>query len=141
MDVNELYFPPYDWQKLNLVDGSFGGLFSDQVLEHVARPWLAIAETRRVLRMGGVHVCTTCSFNPLHKEPEDYWRFTITGLKELHKACGFRILHAGSWGSKQAVSYLASGGNRELSPDNEDLAEMNDPNWPIHVWVVAEKIT
>lgn len=133
-------FPAGDW--CNLVchgDNSADVVFSDQVLEHVRYPWKAIDETYRVLRPGGLHICTTCAFNPIHRCPQDYWRFTCDGLRVLHER--FQVLHTGSWGSATAIKYLADGGPRELLPANEHLAELNEPNWPIHVWIITQKGT
>lgn len=140
VQVTRVDYPEDDWQDLMFPDGSFSTVVSDQVLEHVANCWQAIRETRRVLVRGGLHVCTTCSLNPLHGAPRDYWRFLPDGLKAIHEQNGFRVVNAGSWGSPQAVMHLARGGARELTEQTQALAESNDPEWPIHVWVIAEAV-
>ncbi len=138
VEVTRIEHPPEDWKALRFDDARFTLVFSDQVLEHVARPSRAIRETRRVLTAGGLHVCTSCAFNPVHWGPQDYWRFMPDGLRALHEQNGFRVLVAGSWGSAEAVIHLARGGTRVLTEQTQALAQRNDPDWPIHVWTIAE---
>jgi SAM-dependent methyltransferase len=138
VDLTRIAYPEDDWQQLRFPDGSFSLVFSDQVLEHVADPSQAIRQTRRVLSPGGLHVCTSCAFNPVHCGPRDYWRFMPDGLRAIHEQNGFRVVRAGSWGSAEAVIHLARGGTRELTEQTRHLAERNDPEWPIHVWTIAE---
>ena len=70
-------YPEVTMTDLPFPDGSFAGVFSDQVLEHVAGdPFRAIAECLRVLRPGGHAVHTTCFINEVHGAPSDFWRFT-----------------------------------------------------------------
>jgi SAM-dependent methyltransferase len=47
-----------DLQQLTFDDGAFDLVITSEVLEHVADPWLAFKEIRRVLRPGGRHVFT-----------------------------------------------------------------------------------
>lgn len=47
-----------DMEKLTLAASSVDVVISEDVLEHVLRPWQAVAEVERVLRPGGVHVFT-----------------------------------------------------------------------------------
>lgn len=72
-----------DVQRLPFADNSFDTVFCSQVLEHVAEPWLALAEFRRVLRPGGKLVLSVPHMSWLHNEPHDYYRYTPHGLKFL----------------------------------------------------------
>jgi SAM-dependent methyltransferase len=68
-------YPDYDILPLPFKDESFDVVVSDQVLEHIkGDPHVAIDETRRVLRKGGVAVHTTCFMNPIHEHPIHMWR-------------------------------------------------------------------
>lgn len=45
------------------------------------------------LRPGGYHVLTALQTSPLHKEPDDYFRYTCHGLRYLAEQAGFRVAH------------------------------------------------
>jgi hypothetical protein len=77
---------------------------SSSVFEHLAAPWVAAAEINRVLRIGGtVHHDTPYAW-PAHSEPNDFWRFSADGLRELFgPATGFEILSAANIGRMTMV--------------------------------------
>lgn len=62
-----------------------------EVLEHIARPDVALAEIHRVLRPAGCMILSVPFLSRLHEEPHDYWRFTEHGLRELLLRSGFSI--------------------------------------------------
>jgi SAM-dependent methyltransferase len=72
---------------------SFGRTFNTVVccetLEHVPRPWQAIAAMRRALKPGGLFIGTWCFVYAIHNEPEDYWRATPAGFRLLLEDAGF----------------------------------------------------
>lgn len=72
--------------------GRYDSVVSLEVLEHVPRPDLAAAELFRVLKPGGVLVCSVPHLSRLHEEPHDYHRFTTYGLRHLLERCGFEII-------------------------------------------------
>src|SRR3989338_3877469 len=96
-------YPEIDFMKLPYSDRSFDWVISDQVLEHVKNPWLAMQECHRVLKREGMAIHTSVSFYMHHGGPNDYWRFMPDGLKELCSMFS-KIRHCHSWGSKEAVS-------------------------------------
>jgi len=73
-------------------DSSFDCLVSTQVFEHLADPSRAASEAFRVLRSGGILLVTVPQINELHEEPNDYWRYTKFGLKELFEKEGLRLV-------------------------------------------------
>lgn len=70
--------------------GRFSAALCSEVLEHVERPWVALPQLRHVLRPGGWIVITTLTSFPIHAFPNDYWRFTESGLRLLLEDAGFR---------------------------------------------------
>lgn len=64
-------------------DGSFDLVLSTQVLEHVEDPDLYLRECRRLMRPGGSLVLSTHGIMYYHRDPEDYWRWTMVGLCQL----------------------------------------------------------
>lgn len=71
---------------------SFDSIISTQVLEHVKNPQKAANEFYRVLKPGGHCLVTVPQLNELHEEPNDYFRFTKFGLKEIFENSGFKII-------------------------------------------------
>ncbi len=77
---------------------SFDCVLCHQVLEHVARPWLAAREFARVLSPGGLAIVSVPHLSRYHEWPSDYYRFTSRGLERLFLDAGFRtveMLHYG----------------------------------------------
>lgn len=74
-----------DAHRLPFEDEKFDNILCTEVLEHLKEPAVAIAEMRRVLKMGGKLILTTRFFCPLHDVPDDYYRFTKYGLKHLFR--------------------------------------------------------
>lgn len=62
------------------------------VLEHLKNPGKAIAETYRLLKLGGIAIYTVPLFWHLHEQPRDFYRFTKYGLKYLFEKNGFDCL-------------------------------------------------
>ncbi|OGY48532.1 MAG: hypothetical protein A3B89_00415 [Candidatus Buchananbacteria bacterium RIFCSPHIGHO2_02_FULL_40_13] len=55
----------------------------DAVLEHVANPQEIMAEIHRVLKIGGLVYIGVPFLQPYHAAPEDYQRWTVSGLRIL----------------------------------------------------------
>ena len=56
-----------------------------EVLEHVKEPQNAVRNIYKILKKGGKCICSTPFIFHIHDEPNDYFRFTIYGLKFLFK--------------------------------------------------------
>jgi len=82
-----------DALSIPLPDGSVSRIVSDNVLEHVADPKLAVAEINRILSVGGyAYICTPFMYQ-FHASPNDFQRWTREGLCELMK--DFEIVEIG----------------------------------------------
>jgi SAM-dependent methyltransferase len=64
---------------------SVDAVICTEVLEHCRDPRLAVSELRRLLRPGGVCLLTTRFIHLYHPDPQDYFRFTSDGLRELFR--------------------------------------------------------
>lgn len=81
--VADIHHPPEDWH------GRFSGVLCSEVLEHVARPWIALPKIKSIIKPGGWLVITTLTSFPIHGFPDDYYRYTPSGLKLLLEDAGF----------------------------------------------------
>jgi SAM-dependent methyltransferase len=64
---------------------------SQEVVEHVADPWRAVAELARVLKPGGKLYLQAPFVIGYHACPRDYWRFTGEGLRRLVESAGLEV--------------------------------------------------
>lgn len=73
-----------DIQRCEVIpENSYDVIICTQVLEHVANPFLAVAELYRILKPGGRLLVTVPAAYPYHAIPRDYWRFTPDSLQLL----------------------------------------------------------
>lgn len=77
-DIHALPFP----------DEDYDFVLCTETLEHVAAPWVAVEELRRVLRPGGVALVTAPFLWPWHGSSRyaDFWRFTSDGMRHLFRS-------------------------------------------------------
>jgi SAM-dependent methyltransferase len=73
-------------------DATYDLILSTQVLEHVEQPERYLAECRRLLKPTGRLLLTTHGVMYYHRDPEDYWRWTVPGLQLLFKNSGLMIV-------------------------------------------------
>jgi SAM-dependent methyltransferase len=91
----ELPTPPdayADAMALPFRDGSFDTVLAMALMPYVAEPDRMLAETRRVLRAGGVAMIEFQQMGPLWNPPHDYFRFTRDGAALLLARNGFEVI-------------------------------------------------
>lgn len=91
INVDMFPFPGVDVvasaDKLPFADGTFDGVVNESLLEHVPNPSAVAAEMVRVTKQGG-YIYTSAPFiHPFHASPDDFNRFTRSGLRELYPSC------------------------------------------------------
>jgi hypothetical protein len=91
--VVDIHQPPQEWS------GRFSGVLCSEVLEHVARPWIALPLLNTLIRPGGWIVVTTLTSFPIHGFPDDYYRYTPSGLRLLLEDAGFKNVQVENVGS------------------------------------------
>ena len=96
-DVINIDFYPFrnvnivaDITKLPFKDGLVDAVICEQVLEHLRDPWIALKEMKRVLKSGGLAYITVPFMVGFHSSPDDYYRWSKEGLRELMRGQGFR---------------------------------------------------
>jgi SAM-dependent methyltransferase len=75
-------------------DGFFDTIICNAVLEHVANPDEIMDEFARVMAPGGSLYLTIPFMQPEHRDPTDYQRYTIDGIKLLCERHGFNVVEA-----------------------------------------------
>jgi SAM-dependent methyltransferase len=81
-----------DGMMLPVADQVFHTVLCNQVLEHVPEPSMLLAEITRVLRPGGVLLLTTPQTWGLHRQPNDFYRYTEYGLRYLAEKSGLDVV-------------------------------------------------
>jgi hypothetical protein len=76
-------------------DGSFGTILCMEVLEHVRQPGQALQEIFRATRPEGRLFVSSSCLNPFQPSPQDYRRFTMSGLMAEVTDAGWVIEESG----------------------------------------------
>ena len=72
-----------DAEALPFKDGSVDAVVSESMLEHVPHPTVVAKEMVRILKKDGVLYASAPFIHPYHASPDDFGRWTMSGLKEL----------------------------------------------------------
>lgn len=72
-----------DASALPFADGAVDAVVSESLLEHVADPVKVASEMSRVLKPGGLLYVSAPFVHPYHASPDDFNRWTVSGLKAL----------------------------------------------------------
>ena len=86
---------------------SMDTILCTQVLEHLPRPWDALAEIARVLRPGGHLILSVPHLSAIHEAPGDFYRYTRYGLESLLGDAGLEVLEVRASGG--LVCFLSHG--------------------------------
>jgi SAM-dependent methyltransferase len=79
-----------DALRLPFANRSFDLVISQEAVEHISDPFWAVREMARVLRPGGKLYLQAPFIIGYHPGPEDYWRFTHAGLRQLLEKSGLQ---------------------------------------------------
>ena len=72
-----------DATRLPLAQNSVDGIVCESLLEHVKDPAGVVSEIKRVLKPGGLVYVTVPFIAGFHSSPNDYYRWTKQGLREM----------------------------------------------------------
>ena len=85
-----------DIHSLPFTTESVSGVFCTGTLEHIDDPHRALAEMHRILKSGTLIHLEVPFMQPYHRDPQDYWRWTLDGLCLFAKNHGFEEIRCGS---------------------------------------------
>jgi Methyltransferase domain len=133
-----IMYPNYDVCEAPLPD-EFDLIIAEQVFEHLLWPFRAGKNVFQMLSTGGYFFISTPFLVRVHPCPNDCTRWTETGLKYFLAECGFTLekIRTFSWGNRACIMSNFSEWTdykREIHP------LINEPNFPYHVWALAQKI-
>ena len=89
VSMNSYLTATADAQRLPFMTNSIDTVFTNQVLEHIPRPRLAVAEAFRVLKPGGQIVGSVSFLEPFH---DSYFGFSHWAVEDLLRDSGFHIV-------------------------------------------------
>jgi len=82
----------YDGETLPFENESFDNVFSSEVFEHIFNLDVILSELNRILKRGGMFLCTVPFVWNEHEIPFDCARYTSYGMKDLLERHGFEII-------------------------------------------------
>lgn len=86
-----------------LRSGSADTLLLADVMEHLLRPEVLLADARRVLRPGGVLLLNTPFMYGVHEAPHDYFRYTPFAIRRLAESAGLEPVAVDAIGGSACV--------------------------------------
>ena len=95
-----------DIHRVALADDSFDAVFCTGTLEHVDDPDQVLDEIHRLVVTGGIVHIEVPFLQPFHADPNDFWRWTLPGLRKLCERHGFEEIRSGTHiGSGSALNW------------------------------------
>lgn len=73
------------------------------VLEHVANPWLVALTIMDLMNSGGYVYIAVPWIQRYHAYPDDYWRFSYSGIKKLFPGLEFSHPHYSTFKKKEFI--------------------------------------
>ena len=84
-----------DLHEVSLPSGCFDAIFCTGTLEHVADPSRVLSEMARLLVPGGLVHIEVPFIQGFHADPDDFWRWTLPGLRLFCRRGGFEEVRSG----------------------------------------------
>ena len=110
-----------DASTLPILDDSIDLIINGAMLEHVSNPKKVVEEMERILKPGGEIFCFLPFIAPFHAAPADFYRWTMSGAKELFVI--FKDIETGIgtgptsgmlWTLQEWIAILFSFGSKKL---------------------------
>lgn len=103
-----------NWQKQI---EQFDTIYSNNVFEHLEKPWLAAENIFKLLKVGGVCITIVPFAARYHESPGDYFRYTHKGLVSLFQSAGsIEVLESGYDIVGRRNNWQGSGEHNDIVP-------------------------
>jgi SAM-dependent methyltransferase len=100
--------------------GTFDVVYSNEVFEHLARPWIAAENIHSLLTDTGLCLTVVPFSQRYHESPGDYYRYTPSGIIELFRSVGsYEVLDAGFDIRARRYDWQGSGDANDLCPSDK----------------------
>jgi len=105
-NLDNIEFPKYpidikeDFTHSKIPDNTYNSVLLLNVIEHVSSPGIFIQQSYRVLKHKGILIISAPFLTGIHRQPEDFWRFTKEGLIFLCCSFGFKLKEIEGYGVK-----------------------------------------
>jgi SAM-dependent methyltransferase len=130
-----LDYPNFDICRHGGMPNSCDVVIAEQVFEHLPAPNRALRHIFEMLRPHGLFLITTPFLIKVHPTPNDYWRWTVEGMKLMLEESQFKVVLCNSWGNRACVT-----ANFDAWPDyREGMSLENEADFPLVVWAVGQK--
>lgn len=97
--------------------GFFDVIYSNNVFEHFAKPWIAAINLTELLRPGGIIITIVPFSQRYHESPGDYFRYTHKGIEALFASAGdFEVLESGYDIQGRRINWQGSGKANDIVP-------------------------
>jgi SAM-dependent methyltransferase len=97
--------------------GFFAVVYSNNVFEHLRRPWVAARNLTRLLTPGGICITIAPFSLRYHESPADYFRYSHTGLASLFEDAGdVEVLVTGYDTNGRRNNWQGCGQARDIVP-------------------------
>lgn len=105
-NLDRIEFPKYpidikeDFTHSKIPDNTYNTVLLLNVIEHVRVPCIFIQQAYRVLKDKGILIISAPFSTNIHRQPEDFWRFTKEGIILLCLSFGFKFKEIQGFGTK-----------------------------------------
>jgi len=99
----------------------FGFILASEVFEHVSRPFDGMRALYNMASPGGIVMWSAPFMERFHKSPQDYYRYTCDGAREIFEAAGFEVVARKQLGNREITSAFLLGMTPQDFDDDADL--------------------
>ena len=95
----------------------FDVIYSNNVFEHLERPWIAAENLNRFLKVGGILITIVPFSQRYHESPGDFFRYTHKGIESLFSGVGeYEVLKSGYDIRGRRINWQGAGKANDIVP-------------------------